>query len=108
MTKKRQVLIRPLFTEKMTELGEAQRKYGFEVRPDANKIEIARAVRRKFDVDVVKVATMNMKGKAKSMTIRSGGNVIRTVGRRNNWKQAILTLEEGQAIDLYQGEGVSL
>jgi len=108
MTKKRHVLIRPLFTEKMTGLGEDQRKYGFEVRPDANKIEIARAVKGKFNVDVIKVATMNMNGKAKSMTTRSGGKVIRTAGRRKNWKKAIVTLEEGQAIDLYQGEGVSL
>jgi len=108
MAKKRAILIRPLFTEKLTLLGEEERKYGFEVRHDANKMEIKRAVQAKFNVDVVKVATMNMGGKSKSMTTRSGGKVIRTFGRRKNWKKAIVTLEEGQAIDLYQGEGVSL
>lgn len=108
MAKKRAIILRPLFTEKLTELGETERKYGFEVRHDANKIEVKRAVEKKFGVNVQKVATMNMNGKAKSMTTRSGGNVIRTFGRRKNWKKAIVTLEEGQAIDLYQGEGVSL
>ncbi len=108
MAKKREVILRPLFTEKMTRLGESERKYGFEVRPDANKIEISRAVKEKFGVEVRKVATMNMRGKSKSMTTRSGGRVIRTFGTRKHWKKAIVTLEEGYDIDLYQGEGVSL
>ena len=108
MTKKRDVLIRPLFTEKMSILGESERKYAFEVRHDANKLEIKDAIERKFEVKVSKVATMNIRGKSKSMTVRSGGHVIRTFGRRNHWKKAIITLVEGHAIDLYQGEGVSV
>lgn len=108
MAKKRAVILRPLFTEKMSLLGESERKYAFEVRPTANKIEIKAAIEKKFDVQVTKVATMNMRGKSKSMTVRSGGHVIRTFGNRNHWKKAIVTLAEGQAIDLYQGEGVSL
>ena len=108
MAKKRAVILRPLFTEKMSLLGESERKYAFEVRPNANKIEIKAAIEKKFDVQVTKVATMNMRGKSKSMTVRSGGHVIRTFGNRNHWKKAIVTLAEGQAIDLYQGEGVSL
>ena len=108
MAKKRAVILRPLFTEKMSLLAESERKYAFEVRPNANKMEVKRAVEQKFDVNVTKVATMNMRGKSKSMTVRSGGHVIRTFGQRNHWKKAIVTLAEGQAIDLYQGEGVSL
>jgi len=108
MAKKRAVLIRPIFTEKMTILEDSERKYAFEVRPSANKMEIKAAVQKKFDVRVTKVATMNMRGKMKTMTVRSGGHVIRTFGQRNHWKKAIVTLAEGQAIDLYQGEGVSL
>jgi len=47
---------------------------------------------------------MNIKGKRKQMTVRSGGRVIRTNGRRSNWKKAIITLKEGDKIDFYQGE----
>ncbi len=108
MEKRKSVILKPLFTEKMTILQDSDRKYAFEVLPKANKMQIKDAVEKKFDVDVIKVATMNMKGKSKSMTVRSGGHVIRTFGRRNHWKKAIVTLAEGQAIDLYQGEGVAL
>ena len=108
MEKRKAIILRPLFTEKMTILQESERKYAFEVMPKANKMQIKDAVEKKFDVDVTKVATMNMKGKTKSMTVRSGGHVIRTFGRRNHWKKAIVTLAEGQAIDLYQGEGVTV
>lgn len=108
MEKRKSVILRPLFTEKMTILEDSERKYAFEVLPKANKLQIKDAVEKKFNVNVTKVATMNMKGKTKSMTVRSGGNVIRTFGRRNHWKKAIVTLAEGQAIDLYQGEGVSV
>ena len=72
--------------------------------PDANKIEIRNAVENKFDVKVEKVAVMNVKGKEKEMTIRSGGQVIRTRVKRSDWKKAIVTLAEGDNIDYYQGE----
>lgn len=108
MAKKRAVVLRPLFTEKMSELSDTERKYAFAVRDTANKMEIKRAVQNKFDVQVTKVATMNMRGKMKTMTVRSGGHVIRTFGQRNHWKKAIVTLAEGHAIDLYQGEGVTI
>ncbi len=99
------IIIRPIFTEKMSILEETQRKYAFEVLPGANKISIKQAVEELFDVKVIKVATMNRKGKAKQMTVRSGGRTIRTTGRRSNWKRAIVTLEEGYTIDLLKGEG---
>lgn len=100
----RKILIRPLFTEKMSILEETERKYAFQVEPSANKIQIKQAVEEKFDVKVEKVATMNRKGKAKQMTVRSGGRVIRTTGHQSNWKRAVVTLKEGYDIDLLKGE----
>ncbi len=79
--------------------------YAFQVDPHANKIEIKRAVEEKFDVKVKKVRTMNFRGKSKQMTVRSGGRVIKTSGKRSSWKKAVVTLDEGFSIDLY-GTGV--
>ena len=98
------IIIKPLFTEKMSILQETQRKYAFQVSQFANKIEIKKAVQKKFDVEVKKVATMNRKGKIRQMTVRSGGRVIRTSGRKSSWKRAIVTLREGFSIDLMGGE----
>ena len=98
------IIIKPLFTEKMSILQETQRKYAFQVSQFANKIEIKKAVQKKFDVEVKKVATMNRKGKIRQMTVRSGGRVIRTSGRKSSWKRAIVTLKEGFTIDLMGGE----
>ena len=100
----RKILIRPLFTEKMSFLEETQRKYAFEVDSSANKIQIKKAVEEKFDVQVEKVATMNRKGKAKQMSVRSGGRAIRTQGFQSSWKRTIVTLKEGFTIDLLKGE----
>ena len=105
MATKNYILMRPLVTEKMSRLEEEQRKFAFEVHPDANKLEIKKAVEDKFDVKVVKVATSNRVGKAKSMTTRSKGRTIRTQGRRSHWKRAIVTLAEGHKIDLFGTEG---
>ena len=85
-------------------IQEQLRKYAFQVSQFANKIEIKNAVRKKFDVEVEKVATMNRKGKVRQMTVRSGGRVIRTSGKRPSWKRAVVTLKEGFAIDLMGGE----
>ena len=98
------IIIKPLFTEKMSILQETQRKYAFQVSQFANKIEIKKAVQKKFDVEVEKVATMNRKGKIRQMTVRSGGRVIRTSGRKSSWKRAVVTLKEGFTIDLMSGE----
>lgn len=105
MALKNYIIARPLVTEKMSRLEEEQGKYAFEVHPRANKHEIKAAVEKIFDVKVVKVATQNRVGKTKSMTIRSGGRPIRTQGRRSHWKRAIVTLAEGQKIDLFVAEG---
>lgn len=100
----RKILIRPLYTEKMSILEETQRKYAFEVYSSANKIQIKQAVEDKFDVKVEKVATMNRKGKAKKMSVRSGGRAIQTQGFQSSWKRAVVTLKEGFTIDLLKGE----
>lgn len=104
MSIKETIIIKPLLTEKMNTLQEKQRKYGFIIHPKANKIEVKKAVEERFGVKVEKVATSHMNGKIKQMTIRSGGRVIRTSGRRSNWKKAIVTLKKGDKIDFYQGE----
>ena len=102
----KQIIIRPIITEKMTYLAEAQRKYAFQVARNANKMDIKKAVESRFDVKVTNVATMGQKGKSKSLTVRSGGKVIRTAGKRSDWKKAIVTLRDGDAIDLLEGETV--
>ena len=100
------ILIRPIFTEKMSRLEE-ERKYSFQVMVGANKLEVKKAVEMMFDVSVKKVSTSNRSGKKKNMTVRSGGRTIRTNGRRSNWKKAIVTLKEGDAIDLLDSEVTS-
>ena len=97
------ILIRPIFTEKMSRLEE-ERKYSFQVMVGTNKLEVKKAVEMMFDVSVKKVSTSNRSGKKKNMTVRSGGRTIRTNGRRSNWKKAIVTLNEGEQIDIVGGE----
>lgn len=104
MQKVKTIIIRPILTEKLTILGEELNKYAFEVVKDANKLQIKDAVEKKFDVKVTDVSTINVKGKQKEMTVRSGGRVIRTRGHRRNWKKAIITLHKDDSIDFYQGE----
>ena len=103
----KKIIIRPLFTEKMSRLEELEKKYAFEVLKGSNKIEIARAIENKFDVKVKKIATMNFIGKEKNMTVRSGGRTIRTRGKRASWKKAVITLMDGYEIDLLRGEVAS-
>ncbi len=92
----RNVLVRPLLTEKLTDLTEGQNKYGFVVDYNANKIEIAKAIEKKFEVEVVSVNTMRYKGKQRTQWTRKG----RFQGRTPRFKKAIVTLKEGQTIDL--------
>jgi large subunit ribosomal protein L23 len=93
-----EVLVRPILTEKMLKMQETQRKYGFVVNLKANKIDIKRAVEKKFEVKVDDVATMTVKGKAKQSNTRRGI----THGKRPDWKKAIVTLREGDKIDLFE------
>lgn len=93
----RETLKRPLVTEKMTVLQD-KRQYAFEVDTDANKVEIARAVEKKFNVTVESIRTLMLKGKAKSQLTRRG----RFAGRTSHWKKAIVTLKEGEKIDFVE------
>ena len=96
------IIIKPLLTEKMTRLEESERKYAFEVSKNANKIEIKKEIETKFNVEVLKVSTMNFNGKQKTMTVRSGGRTIRTSGYTNSWKKAVITLKKDFTIDLLE------
>jgi len=93
-----EILIRPLITEKMSNLTADQNKYGFLVIPKANKIEIAKAVENKFDVHVVDIRTVNHPGKTKTQFRKSG----RFTGKTARYKKAIVTLREGETIDLFE------
>src|SRR3974377_758426 len=87
-------VLAPVITEKATMLSE-QNKVVFRVARDATKADIAEAVESLFKVNVVKVNTLNVKGKTK----RFRGHV----GRRSDVKKAIVTLAEGQSIDITTG-----
>ena len=94
------IIVGPILTEKGSLLTETQNKYLFKVDKSSNKIQIKRAVEKKFGVNVGKVAIVNVKGKTKSMSVKSSGRTIRTQGKRSSWKKAIVTLKEGSSIDL--------
>ncbi len=91
------ILKRPIVTEKMTLLQE-KGQYAFEVELSANKIDIARAVEKKFNVTVVDVRTTRHKGKTKSQMTRKG----RFAGRTPQWKKAIVRLKEGEKIQFFE------
>jgi large subunit ribosomal protein L23 len=88
------VIRRPLVTEKSTIARGEANKYIFEVDRRANKVEIEKAVEKLFKVKVLDVRTLNMLGKKK--------RVGRTVGRKNDWKKAIVTLAPGQTIEVFE------
>ena len=88
------VILSPVITEKATLLSE-QNKVVFKVAQDSTKDEIAAAVEELFKVKVTKVNTLNVKGKTKRFRGRPG--------RRSDVKKAIVTLAEGQSIDISTG-----
>ena len=96
MKANRNIIIRPLVTEKISDLQETERKVAFIVNPDANKIEIKRAVEKRFNVKVEKVGTANFMGKVKKMG--------RYDGRRPDFKKAVVTLKEGFKIEFFEGK----
>lgn len=96
MKENREIIIRPLVTEKISNLQEIENKVAFVVDRNANKIEIRKAVEERFNVQVKKVATINMKGKVKRLG--------RFEGRRPHWKKAVVTLREGFKIDFFEGK----
>lgn len=90
-------IIKPLVTEKMTAITEKQNKFGFIVRPEANKLEIKSEVEALYNVTVMAVNTCKYAGKTKSRYTKAG--LIK--GRKNAFKKAVVTLKEGETIDFY-------
>ena len=91
-------ILKPLVTEKMNQITEKKsNRYGFIVRPEADKIEIKKEVEKLYNVTVKDVNTMRYAGKRSSRYTRAG--LIR--GQKNAYKKAIVTLNEGETIDFY-------
>jgi large subunit ribosomal protein L23 len=103
-----QIIKRPLLTEKGTRLKDTggrdegdldpetlKAQLLFEVANDANKVEIRNAVQKLWNVDVVAVRTTIVRGKEKRMG--------RFVGKRSNWKKAIVTIAPGQTVEFFEG-----
>ena len=108
-------IVKPLVTEQMTAITEkssveksykvkgetrtkkAEAKYGFIVRPEANKIEIKNEVESLYNVTVINVNTVRYAGKRQSRYTRAG--LVK--GQKNAYKKAIVTLKEGDSIDFY-------
>ena len=89
------VIIKPVISERSMDIA-PEKKYTFKVATDANKTEIKQAVEEIFGVEVKKVNVMNMEGKLKRMG--------RTIGRRANYKKAVVTLTEGsKSIEFFEG-----
>lgn len=91
----RQVIVRPLVTEKSMRLKDERNAVTFQVVPGANKVEIRQAVEAIFNVKVREVRTANVRGKLKRMG--------RFQGRRPSWKKAVVTLAPGHKIELVEG-----
>jgi large subunit ribosomal protein L23 len=89
------IIKRPLMTEKTTNQKESFNQFSFEVDRGANRVEIKRAIEQIFGVRVSAVRTIQVKGKIK----RRG----RIVGKRKDWKKAIVTLMPGERIDIFEG-----
>ncbi|MDR2139389.1 MAG: 50S ribosomal protein L23 [Tannerella sp.] len=91
-------IIKPIVTEKQTAITDKiPNRFGFRVSPDANKLEIKKAVETMYNVSVVDVNTMNYSGKRKSRYTKSG--VIS--GKQSSYKKAIVTLKKGEFIDFF-------
>lgn|SRR5690554_4907472 len=92
------IIIKPIFTEKQTEITDKyENRYGFIVAPSANKVQIKKAVEDLYNVHVQSVNTMKYDGKKRSRYTKSG--VVE--GRTSSYKKAIVTLREGETIDLF-------
>lgn len=95
MTITKEIIRRPIITEKANWLKENSNKYVFEVTKHCNKIEIKQTIEELFDVTVKNVQTYTTHGK-----IRSRG---RFRGKRPDWKRAIVQLKEGDTIEFFEG-----
>ena len=90
-----QIIKQPLITEKANLLKEKENKVSFVVDRGANKAEIKEAVERLLKVKVLEVHVSNMKGKPR--------RIGRTMGKRSDWKKAVVTLRPGDHIEFFEG-----
>ena len=91
------IIIKPIVTEKMTELGEKSNRYGFQVVRTANKVQIKKAVEEMYNVTVVDVNTLIVAPKLKKRYTKGG--IIS--GKSASYKKAIVTVAAGETIDFY-------
>lgn len=91
------IIIKPIITEKVTQLTEKKNCYAFRVSSDANKLQIKQAVEELYGVKVKEVNTVNVAGKRKSRYTKSG--IIE--GKTASYKKAFVQLNEGEVIDFY-------
>jgi large subunit ribosomal protein L23 len=91
------VILKPVITEKMSQATEKLNRYGFLVDKKANKLQIKKAIKDIYGVDVDSVNTMIYAGKAKTRYNKTGF----ITGSENNYKKAIITLAKGETIDFY-------
>lgn len=97
MKKLHDILLRPIISEKMTKQGEKLGRYGFQVDPKSNKIQIKQAVEKEYSVTVTGVRTMIVRGKHRTRYTKT--NIL--TGRTAGYKKAIVTLKAGDTIDFY-------
>ena len=93
------IILKSILTEKMADLGERLNRYAFEVDSNANKIEIKNAIENAYGVNVKAVNTMKHGGGKRKMKYTNRGVSFQ---RNKLIKKAIVTLEEGDTIDLYE------
>tara|TARA_B100001115_G_scaffold171034_1_gene153105 strand:- start:63 stop:359 length:297 start_codon:yes stop_codon:yes gene_type:complete len=93
------IILKPILTEKMADLGERLNRYAFEVDSKSNKIEIKNAIENAYGVNVKAVNTMKQGGGKRKMKYTNKGVSFQ---RTKLIKKAIVTLEEGDTIDLYE------
>ena len=91
------VILKPIITEKMTQMGEKLNRYGFLVDKRANKLEIKKAIKDVYGVEVASINTMLYYGKSKTRYSKAGF----ITGKSNAFKKAIITLAKGETIDFY-------
>jgi large subunit ribosomal protein L23 len=89
------VIVRPILTEKLTELRETQGKIGIRVRADATKIEIRKAAELALKVKITKVNVLNGMGKTR--------RIGRLSGKKPDWKKAIVTMKAGEKLEMFEG-----
>ncbi|GAC1560407.1 MAG: 50S ribosomal protein L23 [Myxococcales bacterium] len=90
------VIKRPLDTEKLDAMRDRENKFAFEIDLKANKTEVRQAIEALFKVKVIDVKTSIIRGKMR--------RIGKSSGMRSNWKKAIVTLKEGDAISLFEGK----